>query len=92
MIKIANQPICQRAVNTRILIKIGRYRTNAVNFCLKTISLTRAGEVFLQQAITILALSEQAKQLARKAMKEQVLIWRNTTASRIPCRPPPIFW
>lgn len=35
-------------------------------------SLTPAGEVFLQQAINILELSEQAKQLARKAMEQQV--------------------
>jgi len=37
----------------------------------RQVSLTRAGEVFLQQAINILELSEQAKQLARKAMEEQ---------------------
>lgn len=38
----------------------------------RQVSLTRAGEVFLHQAINILELSEQAKQLARKAMEEQV--------------------
>ncbi|HGM5492425.1 TPA: DNA-binding transcriptional regulator HcaR [Serratia fonticola] len=38
----------------------------------RQVSLTRAGEVFLHQAISILELSEQAKQLARKAMEQQV--------------------
>ncbi len=38
----------------------------------RQVSLTRAGEVFLHQAINILELSEQAKQLARKAMEQQV--------------------
>lgn len=37
----------------------------------RQVSLTRAGEVFLLQAINILELSEQAKQLARKAMEEE---------------------
>ncbi len=38
----------------------------------RQVSLTRAGEVFLHQAINILELSEQAKQRARKAMEQQV--------------------
>ncbi|WP_447876210.1 DNA-binding transcriptional regulator HcaR [Serratia fonticola] len=38
----------------------------------RQVSLTRAGEVFLHQATNILELSEQAKQLARKAMEQQV--------------------
>lgn len=38
----------------------------------RQVSLTRAGEVFLHQAINILELSGQAKQLARKAMEQPV--------------------
>ncbi|MFZ1875093.1 MAG: LysR substrate-binding domain-containing protein [Chania sp.] len=47
----------------------------------RQVSLTRAGEVFLQQAINILELSKQAKQLARKAMEEQVRL----TIGFVPC-------
>ncbi|WP_337263417.1 MULTISPECIES: DNA-binding transcriptional regulator HcaR [unclassified Serratia (in: enterobacteria)] len=47
----------------------------------RQVSLTRAGEVFLPQAITILDLSEQAKQLARKAMEEQARL----TIGFVPC-------
>lgn len=47
----------------------------------RQVSLTRAGEVFLQQAINILELSMQAKLLARKAMETQVQL----TIGFIPC-------
>lgn len=47
----------------------------------RQVSLTRAGEVFFQQATHILALSEQAKHLARKAMEQQVRL----TIGFVPC-------
>lgn len=47
----------------------------------RQVSLTRAGEVFLHQANNILELSKQAKQLARKAMMQQVQL----TIGFVPC-------